>query len=286
MYRAQGRELLRLQTRALDALIEDIAPVANGGAIADEVDRIVIWMLQAVGVSINSVLQLTTTPSMAIRDCFGIARSAAETAVNAAYISTGGSELAKRAYQHMRQKRWRDLRRTVTIGGQTTTMVRNINAEPSDFPGLQAALDEFTTKKGQEVRDWTPDNIQTRISKIEPVSKQASISLAASVFSIYRPSSELLHGSFYGVNYFWQGSLDSPVTNKADFEKLWLTDHFVSMLTCLYFAASGSIEAISTQRGLNGHVSRQRGLDAIFLDLAERISGEDPDNEHSIVEGR
>lgn len=277
MYREQGREILRRQCRALDALIEVIA---DGSDARSELDRVTIWMLQAIGVSTHSILRLTETIDMSIRDCFGIARSAAETAVNVSYIAIGGPDLADRAIRHLRQKRWRDLKRVAQLGEQRVTVERRIDASVADFPGLQEALDEFTTSKGLEVRDWTPDNIQKRIELISKKSKRSAEALSGSIFAIYRPSSELLHGSFYGVNYFWQGSLDRPVASQSEFENLWTRDHFVTLLTSIYFAVSGTVEAIATQRGLIGHLAEQRELDRLMADLAHRMSEQDTTDDH------
>lgn len=281
IYRQQGRQILQLQCRALDALITAIADQQQDSH--SDLDRITIWMLQAVGVSVNSVVRLTETMDMSIRDCFGIARSAAETAVNVAYIAAGGPDFADRAIRHLRQKRWRDLKRTGQLGDQKVTVERFIDASPSDFPGLQQALDEFTSTKGQEIRDWTPDNIQERIDRVRTISPRSATSLSGAIFTIYRPSSELLHGSFYGVNYFWQGSLDRPATKRDEFERLWTYDHFVTVLSSLYFSVSGAIETVALVRGLDDHRSRQRELDKLLADLTHRMAGENPDNEHSFT---
>lgn len=277
IYRRQGRDLLRLQCGALDALIEAIADQSDHH---DEFDRVTIWMLQAIGVSANSILKLTETIDMSIRDCFGIARSAAETAVNVSYIAVGGPSLANRAIRHLRQKRWRDLKRVAQMGAQRVTVERRIDASVEDFPGLREALDEFTNSKGQEVRDWTSDNIQKRIDLIATKSKRSADALSGSIFAIYRPSSELLHGSFYGVNYFWQGSLDRPVASRVEFEHLWTHDHFVTLLTSIYFAVSGTVEAVAVQRGLNDHLAGQRELDKLMADLARRMSEQNPTDDH------
>lgn len=280
LHRQQGRELLRLQCRALDALIEAIAGHPDAHS---DLDRITIWMLQAIGVSANSILKLTDTVDMSIRDCFGIARSAAETAVNVSYIAVGGSALADLAIRHLRQKRWRDLKRVAQMGDQQIVVERHLPYGPEDFPGLQEALDEFTSPKGQEIRDWTTDNIQKRISLVDGVSKRSAQALSGAVFAIYRPSSELLHGSFYGVSYFWQGSLDRPVRNREEFEQLWTNDHFVTLLTSIYFSISGAVEVIAVKRGLSGHLEGQKELDRLMQDLSSRMSEINPSRDHSFT---
>jgi len=254
----RGRALLQAQTRALDAIIHDLHlrdPEMDQPAI-----RVPLLMLQAVGVSIHSVLALTKSREMAIRDGFGIARSAVETAVNAAYIAVGGATVADQAIRHMRQKRWRDLSREADIGGWRMTVRRDVGLTPDDLPGLPEALDEFTNKRGREFRDWTPESIEERIDAVTEHCRRAGLCFGAAVFAIYRPSSELLHGTYYGVNYFWQGSRENPARSRAAFEHLWLLEHFVTLLSALFFGASGAIDAIASVFEMSTHKDAQDHL--------------------------
>lgn len=254
----RGRALLRAQTRALNAIIHDLHlldPDLEKPAI-----RVPLLMLQAVGVSIHSVLVLTQSRDMAIRDGFGITRSAVETAVNAAYIAVGGEPMADQAVRHMRQKRWRDLSREANIGGWRMTVSREVGLTPDDLPGLPEALEEYTNKRGRELRDWTPASIEERIDAVSERSKRAGLCFGAAVFAIYRPSSELLHGTYYGVNYFWQGSREQPARSRASFDHLWLLEHFVTLLSAAFFGASGAIDAMAAVFDLPNHGQRQDDL--------------------------
>ena len=197
---------------------------------------------------------------MAIRDGFGIARSAVETAVNAAFIAVGGESVAEQAIKHMRQKRWRDLSREAKIGGWRMTVSREVGLTPEDLPGLPEALEEYTNRRGREVRDWTPVGIEERIDAVGESCRRAGVCFGAAVFAIYRPSSELLHGTYYGVNYFWQGSRERAAKTRADFDRLWLLEHFVTLLSAMFFAASGAIDAIAAGFGLPAHSARQDEL--------------------------
>ena len=208
---------------------------------------------------------------MAIRDGFGIARSAVETAVNAAYISVAGRPFAERAVRHMRQKRWRDLHRAGDVGGWRVCVERKIHRTIDEFPDLAAAVNEYTNKRGGEVRDWTPDTVEQRIRLITDRCARAGTCLGAAVFAIYRPSSELLHGTFYGVNLFWQGSRDTSVRGSEQFDDLWINEHFVTLLTAMVLAVSGAIEAIAVVNGMKQHIERQdalsRQLSALIEDM-------------------
>ncbi|RIV84381.1 hypothetical protein D2V17_11840 [Aurantiacibacter xanthus] len=100
-FHQQGRVLLQEQTRALDATIDQLNE-RDPNHLSPSV-WIPMLMLQAVGVSVQSVLALTQERTMAIRDGFGIARSTVETAINAAFISVQGDAMGERAIRHMRR---------------------------------------------------------------------------------------------------------------------------------------------------------------------------------------
>jgi hypothetical protein len=267
----RGRGVLHAQTRALDAIIHDL------NLLDPELDKIAIrvplLMLQAVGVSVHSVLALTRSRDMAIRDGFGITRSAVETAVNAAYIAVGGEALAEQAIRHMRQKRWRDLSREANIGGWRMSVSREIGLTADDLPGLPESLEEYTNKRGREVRDWTPATIEERIDAVTERSRRAGLCFGAAVFAIYRPSSELLHGTYYGVNYFWQGRLALPARSRASFDHLWLLEHFGTLLSAMFFGASGAIDTMAVVFDLPAHANRQDELARELTQLIDDMNG-------------
>jgi hypothetical protein len=277
-FHQKGRELLYAQTRAIDALIHELESLDVEGERVEI--RVPLLMLQAVGVSVHSVLALTRERDMGIRDCFGIARSAVETAVNSAFIAVSGEEAAKKAIRHMRQKRWRDLRRLGQVGEQRIAVSRNIGLEIDDVPGLREALAEYTNKRGGEIRDWTPESLEQRISTVSTRHSRAGLCLGVSSFSVYRAASELLHGTYYGVNLFWQGSRDAPVRGRDEMDELWVTEHFVTLVTALFFAVSGAIDAIAAVHALEGHSERQDGLSQELSVLVEALAGNDRDDKH------
>jgi hypothetical protein len=273
-----GRDLLHQQTRAIDALIHELHSL--DGDWQSQAIRVPLLMLQAVGVSIHSVLNLTADRNMSIRDCFGIARSAVETAINAAFIAVSGVTMAEKATKHMRQKRWRDLNRQGKVGSLRINVSRNVDVEIDDLPGLREALDEYTNRRGGEVRDWTPENLEARIEVISNSHQRAGLCLGVGMFAIYRPASELLHGTFYGVNLFWQGSRAVPARNRADFDELWVMEHFVTLLTTLMFAAGGAIDAIAAAHQLDGHSQRQDELAQGLAALVEEMNDGGESDEH------
>jgi hypothetical protein len=242
--REELREVLFRETRLLDSLIHSLSePKEPYDADAAVIRDVIVLMIQALGVSIHSILRLTEHIDMSIRDCFGIARSASELAVNIGYITASPISVAERARQHAMQKSYRDLERTGSVGGASFKISRSKIPSPASIPGMQAALAAFTDKKGREIRDWTDENIDKRIETVAAhLSRDASLSLSGSVVSIYRHGSELLHGTYFGVVHYWTGS-GSHGQGRAGFEKLWLNEHFITVFTATFFGAAGVVEA-------------------------------------------
>ena len=277
-YHERGRALLHAQTRAIDSLIDELRLLDSAGE--NSAIRVPLLMLQAAGVSVHSVLALTRERDMSIRDCFGIARSAVETAINAAFIVVSGQPMAEKAIRHMRQKRWRDLRRQGRVGDHRITVSRDVGLTVDDISGLREALDEYTSKRGDEVRDWTPENLETRIATISSRHRRAGLCLGVASFSVYRPASELLHGTYYGVNLFWQGSREAPARTREEVDEIWITEHFVTLLTALFFAVSGAIDAIAAVHALAGHSQRQDELSKELSAIVEGMAENDLDHYH------
>lgn len=267
-----GRDLLTEQAGELDRIIHELHELDDGRSVPSI--RVPLLMLQAVGVSIHSVLALTVRRDMAIRDAFGIARSAVETAANAAYIALAGDEIGEKAIRHMNQKRWRDQSRDADIAGWQMALRADPAFAIEQVPGLQDALDEFTDRRGREVRDWTEVRLEDRVSFVATKSRRASLGLATAIFMIYRPASELLHGTFYGVTYFWKGSRGVVGVTREDFDELWVMDHFVSLLASMFFAANGAIEAIAAVYNMEVHKERQDRLNDRLAGIIEGVGVE------------
>ena len=148
--------VLLAQTRSLDALLNNLSG-ATGNTFKQADQRmiaVIVLMIQGLGASIHTVRQLTSTREMSIRDCYGIARSAAELAVNISYIAAVGESAAAQAEQHAFQRSYRDLHRKGEVGGFTFDVRAEHIPDIEHFPGLADAMGTFT-RKGREVIDWT-----------------------------------------------------------------------------------------------------------------------------------
>ena len=235
------RATLAEQTRVLDHLIHVLSQTETIDPELKEITNTIVLMLQSVGVSVHSILRLTETIDMAIKDCFGICRTVSEMCINIAYIAASDIEVARRARAHALQKKFRDLSRYSDAADVNISVKSNVTPDASEIPGLREAIDMFTDKKGREIRDWATDSLDERIRKVAAVSRRASTSLAGSKFSIYRHSSELLHGTYFGVVYFWTSPTGAEIS-RQQFSEHWVQNHFVTIFTAVFFGVVGAVE--------------------------------------------
>lgn len=262
------------ETRLLDQLIGRLAKPDLGRdddmrLIADTVSL----MIQSVGVSMHSILRLTETMDMSIKDCFGIARTISEMSINVAYIVASDSEIAKRARAHALQKQYRDLSRSDEIAGFHLGVFSSGRPSVDQVDGLKEALEQFTDAKGKEVRTWSPKSLNDRIEAVQTVCPQAALALTGSKFAIYRHSSELLHGSYFGVIYYWTTPAGKRL-NRATFEEHWVHNHLVTVFTAVFFGAIGIIETCAERFNFPELAQASRRLAPLALELVEGIQPE------------
>lgn len=243
------RTLIHAETRLLDLLIHRLVEKEYLDQEQEIISETIKIMLQSIGISMHSVLKLTEEVDMAIKDCFGIARTISEMSINVAYIASSDVGVANRAQTHAFQRTYRDLKRSTKNNVVSIKVEASGIPDPGDINGLQAALNMFTTKKGKEIKAWSPKSLDEKIEHIGQFDKNAAQSLTVSKFTIYQYSSQLLHGSYYGVKYFWT----SPNGKKLDdlgFEENWLNSHFMTVFTAVFFGASGVIETCINKFGI------------------------------------
>lgn len=159
-------------------------------------------LMQGAGSSTNTLVKLSQNIGLNGRDCYTIARSIIETLVNASYIAVGGSTRAQAAIRHARQKSVLDLNRVSKVGDSEIRVSYSGSPTEGFGPELDAAIEEFTAKSGRE-KSWTEESIDDRIVEVGRVCGADVLGLLHSArFSVYRHSSEVLHGSLFGAMYF------------------------------------------------------------------------------------
>ena len=160
------------------------------------------FVLAALLYSINNSCKSISifTVNGKARDCFVLARTIYETAVNFCFICAKGKEAAEKARRHALQKSFRDLSRKFDIGNLKLQVEWQGKVDLSKNPDLENALKEFTYPNGRENTKWTPENIEQRIEVIDKkYGARVSGNLVFGFTTIYRHASEIAHGTFFGA---------------------------------------------------------------------------------------
>jgi len=135
-----------------------------------------------------------------MRDCYVLARTAFETAVNICFICAIGEEAANRAKRHAIQKSYRDLQRELDVNGIKLELSWSGANSVQRSPELQQALDEYTGRNGREITSWTPETVKQQLEVIERVfGDSVATHLVFGLLSIYRHASEIAHGTLFGA---------------------------------------------------------------------------------------
>lgn len=142
-----------------------------------------------------------------VRDFMVTARTCLLTILNACFMCAS-PPAAKRAIQHYLQKSYRDLQRETKARTVKLVVAYSGKVYPPARE-LQHSLDEFTTKKGQEITQWTPEGTQKQLEIIEDVlGHETAVPLVFAVQAIYRHASEIAHGTVFG--FMWVTGMTKP----------------------------------------------------------------------------
>jgi hypothetical protein len=185
----------------------------------------------------RSILLLART---SVRDSYALSRILLDATLNIGYYSVD-DEMIQKAIKYSHQKSFRDLfREPDTESLESTTKLENIE-NISLPPNLKKAFDEFTSRKGNEIRNWygePRDNVKKRIEKIEAKHGEGTGKvLNLCVFSIYRHASEIIHATFFGTNYgigFTNANGNYPKNKEQHLEYIYsMNSYLMSILNLL-----------------------------------------------------
>ena len=191
-------------------------------------------------------------PNGRFRDAFVTGRTIFLTVLNACFICAQGKRSAERALRHAKQKAYRDMNRELRINDLSVVLACSdrapINAD------LDAAIREFTDRRGQEVKQWTPESVNRQIEIIEnKYGKRVGALLILAMLSTYRHASEIAHGTLFGTLWTY-GLTESAPTSTAELTEgrvnLWNSALYALLYTlntaimCLFEITSKEFPAI------------------------------------------
>lgn len=266
----QQLKLLTLSLFICDKGSADFADEELVCSLSENVRAVVVPMSLAGGQSIGTVLQSTQKRGIPVRDCFPIARSVVETLVNASYVLAGGEPLAEKAIRHTQQKFYRDLDKKVGRGEHELRITATPKPNVTDQEELKAAINEFTTARGRE-KSWTDDSVPMRIEKVGQVLGAVPASGFLGAYAlVYADSSEIIHGSLFGIQLFYRGRAKPP-ENVDEFRSL-TAQHLEGILFAIFLALNSYLRAFCTVQKFKSLDDRLRGLFDEFM-LAIRGAG-------------
>jgi len=205
--------------------------------LTESVRGVVIAMSLAAGQSLTTVLDSSNKRGIPVRDSFPVARCAVEALINAAYVLSGGDKVAERAIRHAQQKAFRELDRSYGRGEFTFRIKAVEIPDLHQDTQLRKALDEFTSKQGKE-KNWTDDSVPMRIEKIGQTLGVVPASNFLGAYSlVYSDSSEIIHGSLFGIQKFYRGDAKSPTT--VDEFRALTAGHIEGILFAAFLALNG-----------------------------------------------
>jgi len=209
----------------------------------------------------RSILLLART---SVRDSYALSRILLDATLNLGYYSVD-DDMIDKAIKYSHQKSFRDLFREIDTDSLTT------NNKISDFSSitlpnnLKDALDEFTSRKGNEIRNWygePRDNVFKRIEKIESVHGEGMAKvLNLCVFSIYRHASEIIHATFFGTAYgigFTNANGEYPKSDED--HKVYLQNMNSYLMSILNLLSETCIRIIHSSFPMEDLLEKSRGL--------------------------
>lgn len=216
------------------------------------------------GRSTNTVLKHSDLQGIPARDLYPIARSAMESFINAAYLVVEDDAVAERAVRWVKYRSWREFNKTVGSGAFSLT----IKSEPS-YDEAPAEFAEFLTKGSS--REWCILDTPSRIRRIgELAGNKAGSRFLGAYANLYSVSSEIIHGSPYGVNYYFQAHLDSERSVDALRERD--LRHVEDILVDLCHSVAGYLAAFFSSQHMAAPNVAEQELFNRFL----QIEGIDP----------
>ncbi|MBK9745978.1 MAG: hypothetical protein IPO91_04290 [Chloroflexi bacterium] len=259
--RTRNAQLLRIVDALIAVTVEHEAGLAlrrETKQLPEKVMQPLFFLLQAVGASTNTIVKLSDSVGMHTRDCYPIARSVVETAVNVCYIMAQGEEMAERAMRHTRQMAYRDMERESRIGDSIIKIMSSQRPDPLVEKGLEVELNEFTTKRGGE-KNWIDDNIDTRIRVVgEKLGSDVLLHLHFARFAVYRHSSEILHGTVFGAMYFLGLVPSSSGKQGVSGAQESIASQHMSILLATLMALYAVVEAFHSSYGFSSAFERAK----------------------------
>lgn len=220
------------------------------------------------GQSVTTILKCADWRGIPVRDLYPIARSAIESFINAAYLLVESDAVAERAAKYVAFASWKQTNRQVGSGDFSITLSTSQLEQNTTSP-------EFPEFAGSGNGVWTRLDVPSRFRKVgELGGRKAGSRFLAAYALVYFISSEIIHGSPYGVNYFYQAHLP-PSPTVEDFEDatgkqledlLFAISHAVAGYASTFFRSQRMLAPYLAEQELFNKLLALEGVDPVPLE--------------------
>jgi len=156
-----------------------------------------------------------------LKECYILARSFLESLITYTYILYCDEEEYSRYLAYTKQKAYRVLNRSFTVGDSKVRLRWTSSIELEKEPELKKALELFTSLKGKAKTRWTSHSLSQMLESIASRGGLEIGYLMFAILGIYDDASEALHGTLYGA-IFHIGTFAGKIpASKNELKKTW-----------------------------------------------------------------
>lgn len=256
---AGQQELLRIALYLMSEGPIKYADTELKCSLAEDQVRATTAVAMGAGQSLNTIMKLSEGEGIVVRDLYPIARSVVEGFINAAFFVTQPVEVSQRALEHRHFAAWKHHNRIIGSGDFMIALgVRDLKAQATKlFPDF--------AEKGKE--SWTSLDAVSRINKIGKVVSASGGALMGAYGGIYAVSSEVIHGSVYGMSYFFSAYRREETVEAF---RSATVEQVVDILIAVSHASSGFLSAFANVQKLGRFVLAEHDM---FKQLSRVSSG-------------
>lgn len=217
------------------------------------------------GQSVGTILAGSANVGIPVRDLYPITRAVVEGFINASFFVTQPVEVSERAMKHKDYAAWKHINRSIGNGD----FAFRLSSDPDPKATAAKLFPEFTGK-GQD--SWSSLDAPSKINRIGKVDGRSGGALLGAYALVYAVSSEIIHGSVYGMSYFM--SAHNQVEQSVEAFQGGTEAQVVDILTAVIHATSGFLSAFATVHDCKPLADIERDL---FCRMYKAVSGEDLD---------
>ncbi len=215
------------------------------------------------GQSIKTILAGSENVGIPVRDLYPITRAVVEGFINASFFVTQPVEVSERAMKHKDYAAWKHTNRSIGNGD----FAFRLSTDPDPKATAAKLFPEFT---GRGRDSWSSLKVPSKINCIGKIDGRSGGALLGAYALVYAVSSEIIHGSVYGMSYFM--GAHNPGNESIEAFQAGTEAQVVDILTAVVHATSGFLSAFATVHECKSLADTERKL---FRRMYKAVSGEE-----------